>query len=104
MWGVSSHYASSLTHGRTRVLPSKFADTAVPALAKQVCEITGKDAFLYAKIAGRANMFANFSGNILDIGGKNVRAVKLALRSIRLTGEDVGGVHGRKIHLMLLLE
>lgn len=103
----SKHKCGGLAHimlpaspmGALESLPSKFADTAVPALAKQVCEITGKDAFLYAKIAGGANMFANFSGNILDIGGKNVRAVKLALEknNIRLTGEDVGGVHGRKI-------
>lgn len=79
-------------------LPSKFADTAVPALAKGIQQLTGKETRLTARIAGGANMFATFS-NTLDIGGKNVRAVKAALQNhhIRLAGEDVGGDHGRRI-------
>jgi len=80
-------------------LPSKFANTAVPALAKAVREISGNDIRLSAKIAGGANMFANLGPNSLDIGGKNVQAVKAALtiQKIRLEGEDVGGVSGRRI-------
>lgn len=80
-------------------LPSKYANTAVPALINGIRSITGKENRLTAKIAGGANMFANLSANSLDIGGKNARAVKAALEEhrIRLTGEDIGGLHGRRI-------
>lgn len=78
-------------------LPAKFADTAVPALAKAVRKLGGKDARLSAKIAGGANMFPNM--NALNIGLKNIEAVKAALadHKIKLIAEDVGGSHGRRI-------
>ena len=80
-------------------LPSKYADTAVPALLKALGKINGKETSVLAKIAGGANMFANLKGNSLDIGGKNVMAVHSALNeyNIQLSGEDVGGTHGRRI-------
>jgi len=86
--------------GSLESLPSKFADTAVPSLAKRISDLSGKTARLSAKIAGGANMFANLSNNnCLDIGSKNIKAVKEALNkgNIRLIAEDVGGTHGRKI-------
>jgi chemotaxis protein CheD len=78
-------------------LPAKFADTAVPALAKAVRKLSGIESHLSAKIAGGANMFPNM--NALDIGAKNIQAVKatLADHKIRLVAEDVGGSHGRKV-------
>jgi chemotaxis protein CheD len=78
-------------------LPAKFADTAVPALAKAIRKLSGKEARLTAKIAGGANMFPNM--NALNIGSKNIQAVKTALAAnkIRLTAEDVGGSYGRRI-------
>ena len=87
------------TNGPQEPLPSKFADTAVPALAKAIQEINGAETRLSAKIAGGANMFANTCANDLDIGAKNVQAVKTALtqHKIRLVGEDVGGSHGRRV-------
>lgn len=86
------------TIGTREPLPPKYADTAVPALAKEIRYLTGRDSRLTAKIAGGANMFVHLS-NILDIGNKNVIAVKKALlhHRIRLTGEDVGGSHGRRV-------
>jgi chemotaxis receptor (MCP) glutamine deamidase CheD len=44
----------------------KYANTAVPALAKEIRAIAGKESRLSAKIIGGANMFANFSANRLD--------------------------------------
>jgi chemotaxis protein CheD len=78
-------------------LPAKFADTAIPALAKAVRALGGDGARLSAKIAGGANMFPNM--NALNIGLKNIEAVKnaLAASKIMLLGEDVGGSHGRRI-------
>jgi chemotaxis protein CheD len=80
-------------------LPSKYADTAVPALLKALHKINGERTSFLAKIAGGANMFANVNAVSLDIGGKNVKAVKTVLEKhrIRLAGEDVGGSHGRRI-------
>jgi chemotaxis protein CheD len=80
-------------------LPCKFADTAVPALAKAVREISGKESFLSAKIAGGANIFSDLNNNGFPIGVKNVNAVKAALKAhkIKLVSEDVGGSYGRRI-------
>ncbi len=78
-------------------LPGKFADTAVPALAKAVRKLGRKEARLSAKIAGGANMFPNMNG--LNIGLKNIEGVKAALaeHKIRLIAEDVGDAHGRRV-------
>jgi chemotaxis protein CheD len=89
--------------GSLEPLPSKYADTAVPALIAGIRGITGVEAKLSAKIAGGANMFANNTANGLDIGQKNIKAVRetLALHKINLIAEDVGGSHGRRISFSL---
>jgi chemotaxis protein CheD len=81
------------------LLPSKFADTAVPALAKLIYRLSGRQMPLSAKIAGGANMFPTLKNNALNIGAKNIDAVKAALSQhrIRLISEDVGGQSGRRI-------
>ena len=78
-------------------LPGKFADTAVPTLTTAIRRISRKESRLTAKIAGGANMFPNM--NALNIGEKNIQAVKasLAEHRVRLLAEDVGGTHGRRI-------
>jgi chemotaxis protein CheD len=103
----SIHRCGGLAHimlphsglGPQEPLPSKFADTAVPTLAKAIRKINGKDSKLTAKISGGANMFASLGVNRLDIGNRNVKAVKEALDAcnIRLIGEDIGGFTGRRI-------
>ncbi len=103
----SIHRCGGLAHimlprssfGPQEPLPSKYADTAVPALAKTIRKITKTQTRLSAKIAGGANMFQNSDANRLNIGTKNVNAVKAALtqNKIRLVGEDVGGCHGRRV-------
>lgn len=84
---------------RKEVLNSKYADTAVPALTKAL-QKSGKCSFaLSAKIAGGANMFPNLNSNSMNIGSKNVEAVKQALaeHGIKLLSEDVTGTYGRKV-------
>jgi chemotaxis protein CheD len=78
-------------------LPAKYADTAVPALSKAIRELGKRPTHLTAKIAGGANMFPGM--NALNIGQKNILAVKEALESqrIRLLAEDLGGNAGRRI-------
>lgn len=84
---------------RNKSLPSKYADTAVPALTEAIQKM-GKNGFgLTAKIAGGANMFPNLKSDALNIGVKNVEAVKnaLATKGIKLLAEDVMGTCGRRV-------
>ena len=80
-------------------LPSKYADTAVPALTEGLQKIGKTSSYLTAKIAGGANMFPNLKANSLNIGEKNVEAVKEALseKGIKLLAEDVKGTYGRRV-------
>jgi len=103
----SKHKCGGLAHimlpnsaiAPNELLPSKFADTAVPALAKLMQKISGRQSTLTAKIAGGANMFPSLKNNALNIGAKNIDAVKVALNQhgIKLLSEDVGGQNGRRI-------
>jgi chemotaxis protein CheD len=71
----------------------------VPALIENLKKITKGRSYLTAKIAGGANMFPNLKSNSLNIGEKNVEAVKDALSEtgIKLLAEDVKGVYGRRV-------
>jgi chemotaxis protein CheD len=84
---------------KNNILPSKYADTAVPALTESLRKINKNNSFLTAKIAGGANMFPNLKANSLNIGEKNVDAVKDALteKGIKLLAEDVKGTYGRRV-------
>ena len=88
---------SKITKNNT--LPSKYADTAVPALTEGLRKLTRNRSILTAKIAGGANMFPNLKSNSLNIGEKNVDAVKEALseKGIKLLAEDVMGNYGRRV-------
>ncbi len=81
------------------LLPPKFANTAVPALVHALKRVGANENRLTAKIAGGANMFPSLKNNTLNIGQRNVEAVKerLAAHKIRLLAEDVGGACGRRI-------
>jgi chemotaxis protein CheD len=97
--GLAHVMLPNSVNGQNEPIPSKFANSAVPALINGISKISGRQSRLSAKIAGGANMFSNLGANHLDIGAKNIKAVKKALddHRIKLTGEDVGGLHGRRI-------
>ncbi len=97
--GLAHIMLPNSTNGQHEPLPFKFANTAVPALVSAINNVGGSQSRLCAKIAGGANMFVDIGTNHLDIGAKNVKAVKAALfeHKIRLAGEDVGGLQGRRI-------
>lgn len=85
--------------------PGKFADTAVPALLDRLIEMGARKASIRVKMAGGARMFNTSPGlsSVLDVGNKNVEAVRAALSACRLklVGEDCGGSSGRTFHLYL---
>lgn len=81
-------------------LPSKFADTAVPELLRQMRIKGAQQKRIVSKIVGGAVMF-NFkdSHTFANIGAKNIEVVKesLKLESIPILAEDVGGRQGRSV-------
>jgi chemotaxis protein CheD len=113
--GVAVYDATSRVGGLAHVMlpdsrqfppgqnPAKFADTALPALVEEMVRQGAARARLVAKLAGGAQMF-NFdqhSSPILNIGQRNVAAVKEALKKLGITvaGEDTGGSVGRTMIL-----
>lgn len=89
--------------------PGKFGDTAVPSLAEELCRNGARMRSLRCKLVGGAQMFeipgarnknAGLScGPSANIGGRNIDAVKKALKllEIPVVAEDTGGNHGRTV-------
>lgn len=80
--------------------PGKFADTAIDALIRDMLKFGVKRSNIISKIAGGAQMFQIKSeNNIMQIGKRNVEAVKAKLSqlSIKIVAEDVEGNYGRTI-------
>ncbi|AMW32050.1 chemotaxis protein CheD [Fervidobacterium islandicum] len=81
--------------GRPTNTPGKFADTGVNLVVEELMKMGASRSRLEAKIAGGASMFQS----AMDIGARNVEAVKTALQrnGIRLLAEDTGGNKARSI-------
>lgn len=104
--GVLAHVvlpASSLGRGGTAP-PAKYADMAVPAALAEAVRLGGQPSRLVARMVGGARMFpvAGMNG-VLDIGARNVEAVRAALAAsgIRLIAEDTGGSYGRTVQFFV---
>jgi chemotaxis protein CheD len=102
--GVMVHVVlpdSSLNRGH-QLQPGKFADTAVPAAIAGAVQHGAVKSRLIARMAGGARMLNVVgAGSKLDIGSRNVEAVRAALQQhqIRLAAEDTGGTYGRTLQL-----
>ncbi len=96
--GALAHVVLPESNGRSGNA-AKFADTAVPALVREMEKQGAHGGGLIAKIAGGACMF-NIRGP-LQIGDANIQAVlkALAQAGIRVAGRHVGGTVGRRITL-----
>ncbi|MBE3598850.1 MAG: chemotaxis protein CheD [Limnochordaceae bacterium] len=83
--------------------PARFADTGVDALVRRMEEAGAVRRRLVARIAGGAQLFLRSEGAGLDVGRRNVQAVREALArlAIPIAGEDVGGHRGRSIRLFV---
>ena len=80
--------------------PDKFASTAVPLLAEEVCRIGGRRERLKARLVGGASMFAALMApGTLNMGERNVTAARNALRElgIPVLAEEVGADYGRSV-------
>ncbi|AVX19255.1 chemotaxis protein CheD [Carboxydocella sporoproducens DSM 16521] len=81
----------------------KYADTCVPALLAELERLGAERQRLQIKIAGGAQVLAVAGAARMDIGNKNVQAVKEAVRKsgLRISAEDTGGNHGRTLSLFI---
>lgn len=81
--------------------PRKFADTGIVELLKNMETAGARRAFMKAKIAGGAQMFAAMSNSaIANIGNRNVIAVKNVLGGLHIPiiAEDTGKDYGRTVY------
>lgn len=81
----------------------KFADLALPKIVDELRERTNEEKLL-VKIAGGASMFSFSSeSSILQIGQRNIEAVRKTLDDLKLTiiSEHVGGKMGRSMFVDL---
>lgn len=89
---------------RGEVESGRFADTAVPALVEALTALGAARYRLVAKIAGGSRVLRAIpTGSTLDIGTRNVQAVRQVLEELRipLAAEDTGGNHGRTVQLFV---
>lgn len=94
---------SKLNRGQ-ELLPGKFADTAVGAAVEELVKLGAIRSQLIARAAGGARMLNVIgAGSKLDIGARNIEAVKAALHKegIPLMAEDTGGSYGRTLQLFI---
>ncbi len=78
---------------------AKFADTGIIELLKQMEKLGAVRRNVVAKIAGGATMFALSSRTNLNVGERNVEAVKAKLKElgIPILAEDTGLNYGRTV-------
>ncbi|ACL69521.1 chemotaxis protein CheD [Halothermothrix orenii] len=86
-----------LPENKKGLKPAKYADTGIPLLIKKMEEEGAKRRNMVAKIAGGSHMFSNGDDNGLNVGSRNIKAVReiLAEQNIDIVGEDVGKTYGR---------
>lgn len=79
----------------------KFADTAIPALLRELETLAGVPLQADARIAGGANMFGTRTTD--TVGRRNIDACERLLEASRipLVGRDCGGDVGRRMILEL---
>jgi len=83
--------------------PSRYADTAVPALLDAMARAGARRDDIVAKIAGGATLMIDRTHPIGTFAERNVLVARDALESARipLVSEDVGGQTGRKMTIDL---
>ena len=88
---------STVIAGQTNI--AKFADTGITELIRQMEKLGANKRNMVAKIAGGAQMFAVSSRSGMNVGERNVEAVKKKLKEfgIPILAEDTGLNYGRTV-------
>lgn len=97
-----AHIVLPAAIGKADVSPAKSADIAVPNLLDAMARAGARRHRIKISITGGAQLF-QFRGadSKMDIGARNIRAVKQILESmsIKEVASDVGGSSGRTVKL-----
>lgn len=97
-----AHIMLPQDNGKDNNLLARFADTGVPRLYNEMVKAGANPRYMTAKIAGGARMFQMPGGNsLLEIGERNVEAVRATLKSLKLEliAADTGKNYGRTVEL-----
>jgi len=96
--GLSHILLPCIAESNNKSNPMKFADSAIEMLVDILLQKGCQKGRLEAKIAGGASMF-NISGNTINMGEKNIAAVKkkLAELKIPILASDTGSNYGRTV-------
>jgi len=101
--GAMAHVVLPESGGKDREgSPGKYADTGIPRMIEGMKEAGALKSRITIKVAGGARIFGNVKeGSLLDIGFRNIAAVKKAIadNGLNLTGENTGESHGRSLLL-----
>lgn len=83
--------------------PAKYADRGIKRLLAEMIQRGAAEERIESRIAGGAEMFQSFSGNLSGIGQQNSDAVRSALRDahIPIRSADIGGSVGRSVRFLL---
>lgn len=89
--------------GRSAEPAGRFTSLAVPALIDALVAAGAARPRLRAWLVGGATMFPVFATESEAIGGRNVRAARDALESLRvpIVSEDIGGTYGRSVYFSI---
>ena len=79
----------------------KYADVAVPEALSRLEKLGCRRIFMEAKIAGGACMFDLYKESQIDVGTRNIAAVRKILADLKIpvVGADTGGSRGRSVEL-----
>ena len=96
--GLSHILLPSIKESSSKENPLKFADSAIEMAVDMLLRKGCQKKRLEAKMAGGASMF-NFGQSTMNIGEKNVEAVKQKLKemNIPLLASDTGANYGRTV-------
>ncbi len=96
--GLSHILLPTIRESNNKSNPLKFADSAIEIAVDMLLKKGCVKSRLEAKIAGGASMFG-FSQNTMNIGERNVEAVKLKLKELNvpIKGSDTGENYGRTV-------
>jgi chemotaxis protein CheD len=94
--GALAHVVLPLREGRSGP-PGKFIDSAIPWMIQSLRSRGADPAALVCKLTGGANMFAG--NGPFQIGQQNIAVAKreLASANIRVIGEHLEGMQGRRV-------
>lgn len=98
------HIVLPNSENKRDVAPTKYADTAVPALINEMIKHGGSRSRIIAKLVGGAQLsLAPGLDNMFKTGERNTRETEIALNKekIPIVDADTGGNRGRTIHFHL---